>query len=52
MQFWIRSWSRRLCNCMGFVWKTATTVKADIPGPMKEAGLTFLNGIANKVKKF
>ena len=43
MQFWIRSWARRLYNC---------TVKVDIVGASKEAELTFLNGIVNKVEKF
>ena len=33
------------------VWKTAKTVKVDIAGASKEAELTFLNGIVNKVEK-
>ena len=37
---------------MGFVWKTAKTVKVDIAGASKWAELTFLNGIVNKVEKF
>ena len=36
---------------MGFVWKTAKTVKVDIAGASKETKLTFLNGIINKVEK-
>ena len=36
---------------MGFVRKTAKTVKVDIAGASKEAELTFLNGIVNKVEK-
>ena len=52
MQFWTRSWARRLYNCMWFVWKTAKTVKVDIAGASKEAELKFLNGIVNKVENF
>ena len=37
---------------MGFVWKTAKTVKVDIAGASKRAELTFLNRIVNKVEKF
>ena len=37
---------------MRFVWKTATAVKVDIPGPRKEGELTFLNGIVNKAEEF
>ena len=37
---------------MGFVWKTAKTVKVDIAGASKRAKFTFLNGIVNKVEKF
>ena len=33
------------------VWKTAKTVKVDIAGASKEAELTFLNEIVNKVEK-
>ena len=51
MQFCIRSWARRLYNCMGLVQKTAKTVKVDKAGVSKEAELTFLNGIVNKVEK-
>ena len=36
---------------MGFVRKTAKTVKVDIAGASKETELTFLNGIVNKVEK-
>ena len=36
---------------MGFVRKTAKTFKVDIAGASKEAELTFLNGIVNKVEK-
>ena len=49
---WIRSWARRLYNGMGFVWKTAKTVKVDIVWASKECELTFLSGIVNKVEKF
>ena len=51
VQLWIRSWARRLFNCMGFVRKTAKTVKVDIAGASKVDELTFLNGILNKVEK-
>ena len=37
---------------MGFVRKTAKTVKVDIAGASKVAELTFLNGILNKVEKY
>ena len=36
---------------MGFVWKTAKTVKVELAGASTEAELTFLNGIVNKVEK-
>ena len=36
---------------MGFVRKTAKTVKVDIAGASKVDELTFLNGIVNKVEK-
>ena len=36
---------------MGFVRKTAKTVKVDIAGASKETELTFLNGIVNKAEK-
>ena len=36
---------------MGFVRKTAKTVKVDIAGASKETELIFLNEIVNKVEK-
>ena len=52
MQFWIRSEARCLYNRMGFVWKTAKTVRVDIAGASKGAELTLLNGIVNEIEKF
>ena len=34
------------------VWKTVKTGKVDIAGASKDAELTFLNGIVNKVENF
>ena len=36
---------------MGFVWKTAKTVKVEIAGASTEAELTFLNEVVNKIEK-
>ena len=53
VQFRTRTWARSLFNRMGFVRRTATTGKVEIPeGARKEAELTFLHEIVNKVEEF
>lgn len=53
VQFRTRTWARSLFHRMGFVRRTATTGKVEIPeGARKEAELTFLHEIVNKVEQF